>query len=91
MTRVRTLRSHRCGAPTDDSPRREPWVPHPEGSSAPAGRQTRHAAMKKSREAAKEGEASRKERKKPQEWRALICSDELAVYSASTVFNACAG
>ena len=32
-----TPRIHRCGAPTDSSPRREPWVPHPGGSSAPAG------------------------------------------------------
>jgi|GEM_PF-6280687 len=47
--------------------------------------------MKKNRQVAKEGEANRKERKKPQEWRVLICTDELAVYSASTVFNACAG
>ena len=36
-------RARRCGAPTDDSPRREPWVPCPEGSPAPAGRQTRQA------------------------------------------------
>ena len=35
-----TPRSHRCGALTDDSPRRQSWVPGPEGSPAPAGRQT---------------------------------------------------
>jgi hypothetical protein len=33
-------RPRRCGAPTDDSPRRQPWVPCPEGAPAPAGRQT---------------------------------------------------
>jgi hypothetical protein len=35
----------RCGAPTDDSPRHQPWVPRPHGSSAPAGRQTRQWPM----------------------------------------------
>jgi len=33
----------RPGGPKDSSPRREPWVPRPEGLPAPAGRQTRLA------------------------------------------------
>ncbi len=39
----RECAASRCGAPTDDSPRREPWVPRPQGSPAPAGRQARQA------------------------------------------------
>jgi hypothetical protein len=35
----------RCGAPTDDSPRRQPWDPRPEEGPAPAGRQTQQAPM----------------------------------------------
>ncbi len=47
-------RLSRCGAPTDGSPRRQPWDPHPEGLPAPAGRKTWHADLKEtSREDAK--------------------------------------
>jgi hypothetical protein len=40
VMRTPTPRSHRCGAPKDDSPRRQSWGPRLEGSPAPAGRQT---------------------------------------------------
>ena len=45
------VRGHRCGAPKDGSPRRQPWDPGSKGSPAPAGRQKKHLPMKEGRHA----------------------------------------
>jgi hypothetical protein len=67
MTRAPTSRSHRCGAPTEDSPRRQSWVPRPEEGPAPAGRQTREISFH-GKDGSREGAKPRR-----REWRWAPC------------------